>query len=105
MPRRAAARRRSCHSGRMRLIVMPSSHHLQLILSGPIAMWGRGECGRAQMVEPGILCGARRNGKRYQLHQPASNDSVLACRIYPNDPANLIPTPVHATRSQHWLQP
>ena len=40
MPRRAAARRRSCHSGRMRLIVMPSSHHLQLILSGTIAMVG-----------------------------------------------------------------
>jgi hypothetical protein len=35
MPRRAAARRRSCGSGRMRPIVMPSSHHPQLILSGP----------------------------------------------------------------------
>ena len=35
MPLRAAARKRSCGSGRMRPIVMPSSHHLQLILSVP----------------------------------------------------------------------
>jgi hypothetical protein len=27
---------RGCHSGRMMLIVMPSSHHLQLIQSSPI---------------------------------------------------------------------
>lgn len=97
MPRRAAARRRSCHSGRMKLIVMPSSHHLQLILSSLIR-WAAENAGvrnwssLASCVVPG------ENGKRYQLHQPASNDSGLACRSYPNDPANLIPTSVHPTR-------
>ena len=77
MPRRAAARRRSCHSGRMKLIVMPSSHHLQLILSSPMKV-GRGECGRAQLVEPGILCGAGR--KRQALSASSTGKQRLwAC--------------------------
>lgn len=87
MPRRAAARRRGSRSGRMRPIVLPSSHHLQLILSVP-AVPGRGECGRAQSVSQAILCGAWRNGKRYQLHQrqarlPGAREACCAMQVRP----------------------
>jgi len=102
MPRRAAARRRSCHSGRMRPIVMPSSHHLQLILSGSSrweSPWKAAENAGVRKWSSQASCvGLAKTASVISSIKPASNDSVLACRIHPNYPANLIPTPGHPTR-------
>jgi len=50
-----------------------SAHCIQRYSGGPIETGGGRACRRAHIVEPVHLVWCqRRNGKRYQLHQPAS---------------------------------